>query len=108
MAGSITALSATTFDEVIGSSSEPVLVDFWAEWCGPCRLVHPELEKLATEYDGKVKVVKLNIDDSPGIASKYGIMSIPTIGLFIDGDVKAQVVGARPKDDIVMGLGLNA
>ena len=96
------------FNEAVLASDIPVVVDFWAEWCGPCRLVHPELEKLAPEYDGKVKVVKLNIDDAPSIASKYGIMSIPTIGLFIDGDVKAQVVGARPKDDIVMGLGLNA
>ncbi len=84
-----------------------VLVDFWAEWCGPCRLVAPELEKIQAEYEGKVKVVQLNIDDSPGVASKYGIMSIPTIALFVDGDIKSQVVGARPKDDIVMGLGLN-
>ncbi len=96
------------FNEAVLGSDLPVVVDFWAEWCGPCRLVHPELEKIAVEYEGKVKVVKLNIDDAPSIAAKYGIMSIPTIGLFIDGDVKAQVVGARPKDDIVMGLGLNA
>jgi thioredoxin 1 len=96
------------FNEVVLASDIPVVVDFWAEWCGPCRLVHPELEKIAIEYDGKVKVVKLNIDDAPSVAAKYGIMSIPTIGLFIDGDVKSQVVGARPKDDIVMGLGLNA
>ncbi|HYI45243.1 MAG TPA: thioredoxin [Actinomycetota bacterium] len=96
------------FNEVVLASDIPVVVDFWAEWCGPCRLVHPELEKIAIEYDGKVKVVKLNIDDAPSVAAKYGIMSIPTIGLFIDGDVKAQVVGARPKDDIVMGLGLNS
>jgi thioredoxin 1 len=96
------------FNEVVLASDIPVVVDFWAEWCGPCRLVHPELEKIAVEYDGKVKVVKLNIDDAPSVAAKYGIMSIPTIGLFIDGDVKSQVVGARPKDDIVMGLGLNS
>ena len=96
------------FNEVVLASDIPVVVDFWAEWCGPCRLVHPELEKIAVEYNGKLRVVKLNIDDAPSVAAKYGIMSIPTIGLFIDGDVKAQVVGARPKDDIVMGLGLNA
>ncbi|MGH2808562.1 MAG: thioredoxin [Actinomycetota bacterium] len=101
-------VSEQDFNEVVLGSDIPVVVDFWAEWCGPCRLVHPELEKLAVEYGDKVKVVKLNIDDNPGIATKYGIMSIPTIGLFIDGDVKAQVVGARPKDDIVMGLGLSA
>ena len=102
------AVGDKDFNEVVLTSDTPVVVDFWAEWCGPCRLVHPELEKIAVEYEGKIKVVKLNIDEAPTVAAKYGVMSIPTIALFADGDIKAQVVGARPKDDIVMGLGLNA
>ncbi len=101
-------VSEQEFNEVVVASDTPVVVDFWAEWCGPCRLVHPELEKIATEYEGKIKVVKLNIDEAPSIAARFGVMSIPTIALFVDGQVRSQVVGARPKDDIVMGLGLNA
>ncbi len=106
--GEMQAVGDKDFNEVVLTSDTPVVVDFWAEWCGPCRLVHPELEKIAEEYEGKIKVVKLNIDEAPTVAAKYGVMSIPTIALFADGDIKAQVVGARPKDDIVMGLGLNA
>ncbi|MGI8775127.1 MAG: thioredoxin [Actinomycetota bacterium] len=104
----IKAVGDHDFNETVLASDTPVVVDFWAEWCGPCRLVTPELEKLQAEYEGKVRVVKLNIDESPNVAAKYGVMSIPTIALFQDGDIKAQVIGARPKDDIVQGLGLNS
>ena len=104
----IQAVSEQEFNEIVIASDVPVVVDFWAEWCGPCRLVTPELEKIQAEYTDKLRIVKLNIDEAPSVASKYSIMSIPTIALFVDGDIKSQVVGARPKDDIVMGLGLNA
>jgi thioredoxin 1 len=86
--------------EVIGSST-PVLVDFWAEWCVPCHMVSPVVEEIARENSTKLKALKMNVDDNPETAQKYGIMSIPTLMLFAGGELKARVVGARGKDAIL-------
>jgi thioredoxin 1 len=91
----------STFDSDVLKSNEPVVVDFWAEWCGPCRMIAPSLEEIATEMKGKVKVAKLNIDENPAVAGKLGIRSIPTLMLFKDGKLASQKVGAAPKGELV-------
>jgi thioredoxin 1 len=99
-----TATSKVTdanFDVDVLKSSEPVVVDFWAEWCGPCRMIGPSLEEIAGEMKGKVKIVKLNIDENPAVASKLGIRSIPTLMMFKDGKLAAQKTGAAPKSELV-------
>jgi thioredoxin 1 len=89
-----------TFDEKVSSSSRPVLVDFWAEWCAPCRMLSPTIDQIAEEYDGKVTVGKINIDEEPELAQRFGVMSIPTLILFKDGSVVSRSVGVVGKDKI--------
>jgi thioredoxin 1 len=89
-----------TFDQDVLKASGPVVVDFWAEWCGPCRMISPALEEISSALGGKVKIVKLNVDENPATTTKYGIMSIPTLMLFKDGQLASRQVGAAPKQKL--------
>ena len=93
----VSKVSDQDFDAEVLKSSQPVVVDFWAEWCGPCKMIAPALEELAGAMNGKVKIVKLNVDENPATAAKYGIMSIPTLMLFKNGELASRQVGAAPK-----------
>jgi len=94
----------SNFDQIVLKAKMPALVDFWATWCGPCRMVAPVVEELADEYDGKIGFAKLDVDQNPKIASRYGIMSIPTLILFKDGKPVSNMVGFRPKNDLKKNL----
>jgi thioredoxin 1 len=101
MAESIIAVSDDTFDEEVSHADLPVLVDFWAEWCGPCKMVAPVLEEIAADKAGAMRIVKLNVDDNPRTAQRFQVMSIPTLMLFKDGELQSRIVGARPKSQIL-------
>lgn len=92
------------FQSTVLESSVPVLVDFWADWCPPCKMIAPILEQIAEEYDGKALVCKLNVDENQALSQKYGVMSIPTLIFFKDGEIKDQAIGALPKDQLVSRL----
>src|SRR5215218_6218056 len=103
-----TDVTESTFEQEVieGSKETPILVDFWAEWCGPCHAVSPVLEKIAAEREGQLKLVKINIDENQNLAGRFGVMSIPMMILFKEGEPAAATVGARPKGDIERQLGL--
>ncbi len=107
MSDKIIELSDDTFEQEVLKSDVPVLVDYWAEWCGPCKMIAPVLEEVANDYDGKLKVAKLNIDDNPDTPPAYGIRGIPTLMLFKNGEVEATKVGAVSKSQLTAFIDSN-
>jgi thioredoxin 1 len=102
--GATRAVTDQTFDEEVLRSEKPVVVDYWAEWCGPCRQVAPVLEAIADEHGDKIEIVKLNVDENPLTAQRYGILNIPTLGVFRNGEVVKELVGARSKSALLREL----
>jgi thioredoxin 1 len=106
MSDAITTLTDNTFDEVVNASETPVVVDFWAEWCGPCRMIAPILQEIAAEQQGSVQITKLNVDENPSTAQRFGVMSIPTLLVFRGGELDKRIVGAKGKAQLLEELGL--
>ena len=104
MADGIVTLTTSTFDEIIASSDTPVVVDFWAEWCGPCKMIAPILSEIASEQSGKVTIAKLNVDENPDLAMRFNVMSIPTLLVFNNGEVAKRLVGAKGKGQLLQEL----
>ena len=100
----VSHLTAATFDEEIASSAVPIVVDFWAEWCGPCKMIAPALEEIAAEHDGKIKIAKVNVDEHPDLARRFDVMSIPTLLVFNDGEPTQRLIGAKGKAQLLEDL----